>query len=224
MQKQFARLQQAWSNNMKFYDCKTAPSPRRVRIFLAEKGLDIETVQIDLGAGEQFGETFRKINPDCVVPALELDDGSCLSEVLAICQYLEELHPKPALLGNTPEERARVTMWNAKVEQQGLWAMADAFRNSAKGLAGRAVTGPDAYPQIPELADRGRARVEQFFRRLDGRLAEAQFVAGDNFSIADISAMVVVDFAGWIKITIPEEATNLRRWHREVSARPSAAV
>ena len=209
---------------MKFFDCKTAPSPRRVRIFLAEKGLDIETVQIDLGAGEQFGETFRKINPDCVVPALVLDDGSCISEVAAICQYLEELQPKPALLGDTPEERARVTMWNAKVEQQGLWAMADAFRNSAKGLADRAVPGPDAYPQIPALADRGRARVEQFFRRLDGQLAETRFVAGDNFSMADISAMVVVDFAGWIKITIPEDATNLRRWHAEVSARPSAAV
>ena len=209
---------------MKFYDCSTAPSPRRVRIFLAEKGLDIETVQIDLGAGEQFSETFRRINPDCVVPALELDDGSCISEVLAICQYLEELHPKPALLGNTPEERARVTMWNAKVEQQGLWAMADAFRNSAKGLADRAVTGPDAYPQIPALADRGRTRVEQFLHRLDGQLAETRFVAGDDFSMADISALVVVDFAGWIKITIPENATNLRRWHAEVSARPSAAV
>mgnify|MGYP001823494731 CR=1 FL=1 len=209
---------------MKFYDCKTAPSPRRVRIFLAEKELSIETVQIDLGAGEQFGEAFRKINPDCVVPALELDDGSCISEVLAICQYLEELQPEPALLGATPQERARVTMWNAKVEQQGLWAVADAFRNSAKGLADHAVTGPDPYPQIPALADRGRARVEQFFRRLDCRLAESRFVAGDNFSIADISAMVAVDFAGWIKITIPEDAKNLRRWHAEVSARPSAAA
>ncbi|MDH3861727.1 MAG: glutathione S-transferase, partial [Gammaproteobacteria bacterium] len=129
---------------MKFYDCRTAPSPRRVRIFLAEKGLDIETVEVDLGAGEQFSEAFRKVNPDCVVPALELDDGSVISEVLAICQYLEELQPAPSLLGSTPEERARVTMWNAKVEQQGLWAMAEAFRNSAKGLADRAVTGPDA--------------------------------------------------------------------------------
>jgi glutathione S-transferase len=209
---------------LKFYDCKTAPSPRRVRIFLAEKDLDIETVEVDLGAGEQFSEAFRKVNPDCVVPALELDDGSVISEVLAICQYLEEIQPAPSLLGSTPEERARVTMWNAKVEQQGLWAMAEAFRNSARGLADRAVTGPDAYPQIPELADRGRKRVEQFFRRLDDSLSETRFVAGDNFSMADISAMVVVDFAGWIKITIPEDATNLRRWHAEVSARPSAAV
>ena len=209
---------------MKFYDCKTAPSPRRVRIFLAEKGMDIETVEIDLGTGEQFSDAFKKVNPDCVVPVLELDDGSFISEVLAICQYLEELQPQPALLGSTPEERARVIMWNAKVEQQGLWAMADAFRNSTKGLADRAVTGPDAYPQIPELADRGRARVEQFLRRLDGQLAENRFVAGDSFTVADITAMVVVDFARWIKLSIPENATNLSRWHAEVSSRPSAAL
>ena len=220
----YARRQKTWSSYLKFYDCKTAPSPRRVRIFLAEKGLDIETVQIDLGAGEQFSDAFRNVNPDCVVPALQLDDGSCISEVLAICQYLEEICPEPALFGSTPEERARVSMWNAKVEQQGLWAMADAFRNSAKGLADRAVTGPDAYPQIPELADRGRKRVEQFFRRLDGSLSGARFVAGANYSIADISALVVVDFAQWIKIAIPEDAKNLSRWHAEVSMRSSATV
>jgi glutathione S-transferase len=116
-----------------------------------------------------------------------------------------------ALLGSTPEERARVTMWNAKVEQQGLWAMAEAFRNSAKGLADRAVTGPDAYPQIPELAERDS-------------LSETRFVAGDNYSIADITALVVVEFARWIKIATPDDAKNLSRWYAEVSGRPSAAV
>lgn len=209
---------------MKLYDCRTAPSPRRVRIFLAEKGVAIETVQIDLGSGEQFSEAYREVNPDCVVPALELDDGRCISEVLAICQYLEELYPEPALLGSTPEERAQVTMWNTKVEQQGLWAMADAFRNSAKGLADRALTGPDAYPQIPELAGRGRKRVERFFYRLDSQLAENAFVAGNNYSIADISAMVVVDFARWIKIAVPDDAAHVARWYAEVSSRPSAAA
>lgn len=209
---------------MKFYDCKTAPSPRRVRIFMAEKGLDIETVQIDLASGEQLGEAFRQINPDCVVPVLELDDGSHVSEVVAICQYLEELHPEPRLLGSSPAERARVSMWNAKVEQQGLLGMMDAFRNAVKGLAGRALTGPESYEQIPELAARGRKRVEQFFRRLDGQLADNTFVAGENFSIADITAMVVVDFAAWVKIEVPEDLGNLRRWHKAVSARPSAAA
>lgn len=209
---------------MRLYDCRTAPSPRRVRVFLAEKGVDIETVQIDLGAGKQFGEAFRKINPDCVVPALELDDGSCISEVVAICQYLEELHPEPALMGVTAEERARISMWNAKVEQQGLLAMADAFRNSAKGLRDRAVTGMEAHPQIPELAERGRARVLQFFDRLDTQLAQNDFVAGDSYSMADITALVLVDFAGWIKIHVPDDASNLARWHEVVSKRPSAAA
>lgn len=209
---------------MRFYDCKTAPSPRRVRVFLAEKGIEIETVQVDLGAGEQFSEAFRKVNPDCVVPALELDDGNCISEVLAICQYIEEMHPEPALMGVTAEERARVSMWNAKVEQQGLWAMADAFRNSAKGLAGRAVTGLEAYPQIPELAERGRARVLQFFGRLDAHLGNNEFLAGESFSMADITALVFVDFARWIKIHVPDNASNLARWHVVVSKRPSAAA
>jgi len=209
---------------MRLYDCKTAPSPRRVRIFLAEKGIEIETTQIDLGGGEQFSEAFRKVNPDCVVPALELDDGSCISEVVAICQFIEEMHPEPALMGVTTEERAHVSMWNAKVEQQGLWAMADAFRNSAKGLQGHAVTGLEAYPQIPELAERGRARVLQFFKRLDTQLADHEFVAGDSYSMADITALVLVDFARWIKILAPDDLADLTRWHGEVSKRPSAVA
>lgn len=209
---------------MKFYDCKTAPSPRRVRIFLAEKGLDVDTIQIDLSRGEQFGHEFRKINPDCVVPALELDDGSCITEVVAICQYLEELHAEPALMGRTPQERARVSMWNAKVEQLGLSAVADAFRNSVQGLEGHAVTGPESYAQIPELAERGRLRAAQFFQRLDGQLAPNRYVAGDAFSLADITALVLVDFAAWIKILVPADAGNVLRWHTEVSQRPSASA
>jgi len=209
---------------MKFYDCKTAPSPRRVRIFLAEKGIDIETVQIDLGKGEQFSNEFRALNPDCTVPVLQLDDGSGISEVTAICQYVEELHPEPALFGSSPEDRARVSMWNAKVEQLGLWAMMDAFRNSAKGLVDRALPGPESYVQIPELAERGRKRLLQFFERLDHQLADNTFVAGDDYSIADISAMVLVDFAGWIKIAIPDDAEHVARWYSEVSKRPSAAA
>ena len=209
---------------MKFYDCTTAPSPRRVRIFLAEKGIELDTVQVDLGSGEQLGDAFRKVNPDCVVPALELDDGTCLSEVIAICQYLEELHPEPRLLGATSLERAQVSMWNAKVEQLGLLSMMDAFRNSAKGMVGRALPGPASYEQIPELAERGRQRVVQFFSRLDDQLADNRFVAGDRFSIADISALVLVDFAGWVKLPVPEGAQHLSRWYAEVAKRPSAAA
>lgn len=209
---------------MKLYDCKTAPSPRRVRVYLSEKNIELETIQVDLTSGEQFGEAFRRVNPDCVVPVLELDDGTCISEVLAICSYLEALQPQPAMFGESPEEHAAVLMWNAKVEQQGLWPMADAFRNSAKGLVDKALPGPDAYAQIPELAERGRQRVARFHRRLDERLADSEFVAGDFFSLADITAMIFIDFAAWIKLGMPDGARNLRRWYDTVSARPSAAA
>ena len=209
---------------MKLYDCKTAPSPRRVRVFLAEKGIKLDTVQVDLGSGEQFSEAFRKINPDCVVPVLELEHGKCITEVLAICSYLEAVRPTPPMFGRSPEEYATVLMWNAKVEQQGLLAMADAFRNSAKALAYNALPGPDAYRQIPELAERGRDRVNKFLPRLDERLADNDYVAGDFFSLADISAMVFVDFAAWIKIALPDGAENLKRWYGKVSKRPSAAA
>ena len=191
---------------------------------MAEKGIEIDTVQIDLSSGEQFSDDYRRLNPDCVVPALELDDGSCLTEVAAICHFLELQFPETPLLGTSNEERARILMWNCKVEQQGLWPIADAFRNSAKGLKGRAATGPVGYPQIPELAERGRGRVEQFFERIDGQLAENEFIAGDRFSIADISAMVVVDFSAWIKLPLPDSALNARRWYESVAARPSASA
>ncbi len=191
---------------------------------MVEKGIEVETVQVDLGNGEQFSDAFKAVNPDCVVPALALDSGVCLSEVVAICHYLEAQNPEPALMGTTDEEKASVLMWNAKVEQQGLWAVADAFRNSAKGLKGRALTGLVTYPQIEELAARGRGRVEQFFGRLDGQLAGNEFVAGDSYSLADISAMVVVDFSAWIKLPMPEELSNVQRWYQSVSSRPSAAA
>ncbi len=141
---------------------------------------------------------------------------------VAICQYLEELQPEPSLFGSTPVERARITMWNIKVDQQGFMAIADAFRNSTKGLKKHAIPGPDPFDQIPELAQRGRERLRVFFKKLDNCLAGNAHIAGENFSIADISAMVVVDFAGWIKIPIPDDAVNLGRWYASVSARPSA--
>ncbi len=209
---------------MKLYDCKTAPSPRRVRIFAAEKGLQLETVQVDLASGEQLGAEFREINPDCVVPVLELDDGTCITEVLAICQYLEELQPEPALIGRSAVERAVAMSWAIKVEQQGLMSVRDAFRNTVKGLRGRALTGPANVEQIPALAERGRAGTEVFFGRLDAQLGTSEFLAGAAYSIADITAQVFVDFAAWCKLGIPDEASNLRRWHEAVSSRPSAAA
>jgi len=207
---------------MKLYDCATAPSPRRVRIFVAEKGIELDKVEVDLGSGQQFAPEFRALNPDCVVPVLELDDGTTISEVLAICQYLEELHPDPALFGRTAEQRAISTMWSNKIEQHGLMHIRDAFRNSAKGLRGHAITGPHGVEQIPELAERGRQCVVAFFDRLEQQLEGRVFITGDEYSIADITGLVLIDFARWIKLEIPEEAENLRRWHSDVSARPSA--
>lgn len=207
---------------MKFYDCTTAPSPRRVRIFLAEKGITIDTVQVDLRNNEQLTPAFRAINPDCTVPALQLDDGIVIGDAVAICQYLEELHPEPALIGRTPQERAVVTALNRQIERDGFYAAMDAFRNAARGLKGRALPGPHDYEQIPDLAARGRARIANFFVDMDARLAGRSFVAGERFSIADISTLVLIDFVGWIKIAVPEECANLRRWYAAVAARPSA--
>jgi glutathione S-transferase len=207
---------------MKFYDCATAPSPRRVRIFAAEKGIALPTVQVDLRNGEQFSDAFRAINPDCTVPVLVLDDGAVIADAVAICGYLEELHPDPPLIGSTPQERAAVTALNRQIERDGFFAAMDALRNVAKGLKDRALPGPHNYAQLPELAERGRARLGHFFRAMDARLAERQFVAGSRYTIADISTMVLIDLAGWTKITVPDECANLRRWHAAVSARPSA--
>ncbi len=208
---------------MKFYDCTTAPSPRRVRIFAAEKGISLPTVQVDLRNGEQFTDAFRAINPECTVPALALDDGTVIADAVAICGYIEELHPHPPLIGSMPQERAVVTALNRQIERDGFFAAMDAFRNAAKGLKGRALPGPHDYDQIPELAERGRARVTNFFHAMDTRLAGREFLAGGRFTIADISTLVLTDMAvGMVKLPIPGECANLRRWYAAVSARPSA--
>jgi glutathione S-transferase len=207
---------------MKFYDCGTAPSPRRVRMFMAEKGITLDTVEVDLAKGEQLTDAFSAINPHCTVPALELDDGTVLLDSNSISLYLDEVFPGPRLTGETPKERAVIAMWQRDLDLNGLGAVAECFRNSAKGLRNRALTGPVDYAQIPELAERGRLRVRQFFADLDRRLGESQFIAGDHFTVADITAFISVEFARAIKETVPEGAVNLRRWHEAVASRPSA--
>lgn len=205
---------------MKFYDCLTAPSPRRVRIFLKEKGLEIPTVQVDLRNKEQMSEAFRKINPHCTVPVLELDDGTRLTNTQGIWRYLEETHPEPPLMGRNAKEKAQIAELDWRMETEGFGAAGEALRNSVPGMKDRAITGPVPYPQIPELAERGRKRIQQFFDLLDGLLADRPFVAGDAYSVADITAFVSVDFAGWVKMAIPDGATHLRRWHDAIKARP----
>jgi glutathione S-transferase len=209
---------------MTLYDCSTAPSPRRARIVLAEKGVVHETVQVDLRAGEQLGEAFRRVNPACTVPVLQTDDGLTLTDNAAIAAYLEARFPEPALFGSTPAQKAEVASWNWRVEFEGLLAIAEAMRNSAPAMADRALPGPVNYPQIPELAQRGQARVQQFFVDLDRRLAGRGFVAGDRFSIADITAVVAVDFARVIKVRPGEQHPNLQRWRAAMALRPSMSL
>jgi len=209
---------------MKLYDCTTAPSPQRVRIFLAEKGIDIPLVQVNLRDGEQLGDAFRKINPECTVPVLELDDGTRISEIFAICQYLENQYPEPALMGQNAVEQAIVSMWNSKIEQHGLAALAETLRNRAKGMQDRALPGPLNVAQIPQLAERGRIRTEAFFDRLDGQLKDNVFVTGEAFTMADITAYVMIQFARWSKISIQDGQVNLQRWYDLISKRPSTSA
>lgn len=211
---------------MKFYDCATAPSPRLVRMFIAEKGLteSIETVEVNLREKEQMGDAFRAINPFCTVPVLEADDGTRFLSSQGCWRYLEDTHPDPVLLGRDTTERALVADGIWRAEQEGFLAVGEALRNAAKGMKDRALTGPHDHAQIPELAERGKRRVEHFFQLLDATLTDQPFFAGEAFSAADIMAFVTVEFAGWLKLSLPGDATNAQRWFDAVKSRDSAAV
>lgn len=203
------------------YDCATAPSPRRARIFLAEKGVQHETVQIDLRGAEQMGEGYRKINPQCTVPALRTEEGMLLTDNAAIAAYLEARYPEPPLMGRTPQDMAEIASWQWRVEFEGLMAVADAFRNSSPAMVNRALPGPVDYPQIPELSQRGLARVEQFFVTLNERLAGREFIAASQFSVADITAVVTLDFTRVIGLKPGEDLQHLARWRAAMGERPA---
>ena len=209
---------------MKFYDCQTAPSPRRARIFLAEKGISVETIQVDLRSDEHLTPEFKEINPFCTVPVLELDDGTRLKSTAGIWNYLEAFLEEPRLMGRTPIERGIIADLQWHIEMDGFMAMAEFLRNSAPGLKGRALTGPESYEQIPEIAERGKKRLQHFFDSLDELIGRKNYVAGESFSIADIDLLVLIDFAAWKKFKIPENAKYTRRWYENVSNRPSAKI
>jgi glutathione S-transferase len=206
------------------YDCATAPSPRRARILLAEKGVVHETIQVDLRNGEHLGDAYRKVNPQCTVPALRTDEGLLLTDNAAITAWLEARFPEPPLLGSTPAEKAEIASWNWRVEFEGLLAIAEALRNSAPAMAHRALPGPVDYAQIPELAERGLARAQQFFVMLNDRLAGRDYIATDRFSIADITAVVAVDFARVVKVKPGEQHPHLQRWRAAMAQRPSMSL
>jgi len=206
---------------LKLYDYTAAPSPRRTRIFLAEKNVPYECIQIDIQAGEQLSDEFKAINPRCTVPALVTLNGETICENVAIAHYIEELYPEPSLMGATAIERARVLEWNWRCEFEGLSAVAEILRNTSKGMKNRAMTGPRNIAQLPELAARGKERLAFFFEDLNAQLESHNYVAGPNYSLADITAIVGMDFSKWVKCYPDESLTALHEWRDRIKARPS---
>lgn len=210
---------------VKLYDAAWAPSPRRVRIYLAEKGIEVERVAVDLRGGEHLGDPYLAINPRGAVPALELESGEVICESAAICRYFEALHPEPPLFGRDPIEIGRIESWTRRIESDGYAAAVYVFRNRSPAFEGRAAAGKwPTMPQIPELAARGLVMWDAFTEALEGRLAERPWIAGDAYSFADITALITVDFARAAKLALPDAAPNLTRWHTAASARPSATA
>jgi glutathione S-transferase len=201
---------------MKLYDSGRAPNPRRVRIFLAEKGISVPAEQVDLGAMEQKSEAFTALNPLQRVPVLALDDGTVIAESVAICRYFERLRPEPPLFGRGPKEEALVEMWNRRLDHNLLAAVSNVFRHSHPAMKDLEV------PQVADWAEANRPRVLEFLAILDAELQNQLYVVGDHFTIADITGLVAIDFMKPARLTVPDEFVNVRRWHAQVSARPSA--
>lgn len=201
---------------MKLYDGGRAPNPRRVRVFLAEKGIEVPQVEVDMG---EFGHKSAEVtarNPLQRLPILELDDGTVLTETVAICRYFEELHPEPALFGAGALGKAQVEMWQRRMELHLLMPVAHAFRHIHPAMKGWEV------PQIAEWGEANKTKATDFLRILDSHFADAEFAAGDAFSIADITGMIAIDFMKPARIELPEGLTHVRRWYAALKARPSA--
>lgn len=201
---------------MKLYDGGRAPNPRRVRVFLAEKGIRVPTEQVDLGAMAHKSAAFAAINPLQRVPVLVLDDGTIIAESIAICRYFELTNPQPALFGETPKDVAVIEMWQRRLELHLLFPVAHVFRNSHPAMRDMEV------PQVPAWAEANKPRVLEFLELLDGALKERPFAAGDRYSVADITGLVAIDFMKPAKLEVPATFEHVRRWHAELSARPSA--
>jgi len=203
---------------MKLFDGGRAPNPRRVRVFLAEKGIEVPLVPVDMGANEHKQEAVSSRNPLRRLPVLQLDDGTVLTETVAICRYFEELQPEPALFGKGPLGKALVEMWQRRMELNLFLPVGFAFRHLHPAMRGWEV------PQIPEWGEANKPKVVEFLHLLDGELAGRRFAAGDAYSIADITGMIAIDFMKPARIEVPAECRNVRRWYGEVSARPSASA
>ncbi len=210
---------------MKLYDWHIAPNPRRVHIFLAEKGLNIPLLEV--GDGFVLKQDYREKFPQAMVPILELDDGTIIGEAMAICRYFEAIHPTPPLFGTDPESIAQITCWENRANEECFLAAAEVFRNSNPNFADRSLPGfADKLPQIPQLIERGKTRLAQFYKKIDGQLKKYEFLAGNTFSAADITCLCAIDFAGWVELgadsPLAQDCPNVQRWYKEVSSRPSA--
>jgi glutathione S-transferase len=203
---------------MKLYDSSRAPNPRRVRIFLAEKGITVPMEQIDIVTLQHKTPGYTALNPMQRVPSLMLDDGTVIAESIAICRYFEAVQPDPSLFGVGAKQIAEVEMWNRRCELNFLFAVASVFRHLHPSMKEMEV------PQIPEWADANKPRVAEFLGVLNRELADREFIAGDRYTVADITAQVTVDFMKPARLTVPDSAANVKRWHAAVSARPSAAA
>lgn len=202
---------------MKIYEANMAPNARRVRIFLAEKGIDMDYEQVDIMAGENLSDEFKRKNLTTKIPVLELDDGTFIGESVAICRYFEELHPENPLMGSTPKEKAEIEMWHRRVELHLLVPMAMAAQHGLGFFK-------DRMTPIPAWGEESRKLAQQFLDDLEVRLGESTYIAGEHFSIADILALCCIDFAALPKIALKDSHTNIKRWHQLVSSRPSAAA
>lgn len=212
------------NTDLTLYESKASPNSRRIRIFLAEKGIEIPTRTVDLGAKEQFSAAYAAINPRLQVPTLVLEDGTAIGEVPAIWRYIEEAYPGTrALLGTTPKVKALIAMWERRAELDGFSAVMEGVRNAVAGLKGRALSGPHAYEQIPEIVERSKLRVANFFADFNEHLKTVPFVAGEEFSAADVTTLVTIDFAAaGMKMSIPAGFAALQTWYDKVSDRPSS--
>jgi glutathione S-transferase len=203
---------------MKLYTFDAAPNPRRVNLFLTYKGIQLPTHQIDLRSGQQFNADFAAISPRCIVPVLQLDDGTVLSDGIAICWYLESRYPQKPLLGIEPLQQAQILSWDQYVCTEGFLPVAEALRNRSEAFKDRAVTGSERIAQIPELESRGRQRLQSFWQRLDEHLEGREYLVGNTITLADIDAFVVVDFAGWIKERVPENRLRVHAWYQRIKS------
>jgi glutathione S-transferase len=210
---------------MKLYSWDIAPNPRRVRIYLAEKGIEVPTEDVGVPGKPFLKPDFLARFPHRRVPLLVLDDGTSIGEAMAICRYFEALHPDPPLMGRNPKEAAIVDMWERLAEWEGLQAVSEYFRNAKRSFAGRALAGStEPVEQIPALSERGRQRVTAFYEKFDFQLKGRAYLAGEAFSVADITALCALDFAVFCGLPVPESCPELARWHKAVAGRPSAAA